>query len=222
MRTPFTVEQFFEVFRNYNQSVFPMQIIFYLLGVIAIYFAVKPTSGSDRIISAVLAVLWLYMGIVYHLIFFTGINKAAYLFGAIFILQGILFLALGVFQNKLSFSFRSDKYGIAGMILVVFALFIYPVLGYLLGHVYPDSPTFGLPCPTTIFTFGLLLLSEKKCPVAILIIPFTWSVIGFTAAFNFGIMEDTGLVVSGLLSLLMILIRNRKINSALKITKTIS
>jgi hypothetical protein len=55
-----------------------------------------------------------------------------------------------------------------------------------------------------------LLLSDKKCPLAILIIPFIWSVIGFTAAFHFGILEDTGLLVSGLLVLTMFLIRNRK------------
>jgi len=210
MKTPFTVEQFLDIFRNYNDTVFPMQVIFYVISVIVIYLTIKPTSKSDRIISGILAFLWLWMGVVYHLIFFTAINKAAYLFGAIFILQGILILTFGVFQNKLSFKFRSDIYGFAGAILILFALILYPVLGHALGHSYPSSPTFGLPCPTTIFTFGLLLLSDKKCPIAILIIPFIWSVIGFTAALNFGIVEDTGLLVSGLLTLPMLLMKNKK------------
>lgn len=48
MKTPFTVEQFLEVFRNYNETVFPMQVIFYLISVLAIYLAVKPTSKSDN------------------------------------------------------------------------------------------------------------------------------------------------------------------------------
>ena len=209
MKTPFTVEQFFEVFRNYNQAVFPMQIVFYLLGGIAVYLAIRPNLSSDKIISGVLAFLWLWMGIVYHLIFFSEINKAAVLFGALFILQGILFLILGVLKSKLSFGFHPNKYGVTGIILILFALIVYPVLGYLLGHVYPYSPTFGLPCPVTIFTFGLFLLSERKCPVVILIIPFLWSVIGFTAAFNFGITEDTGLLVSGILTLAMWYIKNR-------------
>ena len=210
MKIPFTAEQFLEVFRNYNQAVFPMQVIFYLVSVFAIYLAFKPTSKSDKIISGILAFLWLWMGIVYHLIFFTAINKTAYLFGAVFILQGILFLTFGVFQNKLSFKFLSGIYGWLGIVLILFALVVYPVLGYIFGHTYPSSPTFGLPCPTTIFTFGLLLLTYKNCPVAILVIPFIWSVFGFSAAFNFGIMEDTGLIVSGLLCVLMILFRNKK------------
>lgn len=214
MKTPFTSEQFFEVFKNYNQAVWPAQVVFYLLAIAAIYMAVRPASKSGRIISGLLAFLWLWMGVVYHLLFFAAINKAAYLFGAVFILQGILLLVFGLIQRKLSFKFRPDVFGITGLILILYALIVYPVLGNTLGHVYPYAPTFGLPCPTTIFTFGLLLLSEKKCPVAILAIPFLWSLVGFTASFNFGIWEDTGLLIAGLLTMTLILIKNRKSNGA--------
>lgn len=209
MKTPFTVEQFFEVFHNYNHAVYPMQIIFYLIGIIAVYLTVNPTTYSDKIISSVLAFLWFWMGIVYHLVYFTAINNAAYVFGALFILQGILFFILGVLQSKLSFRFHSDHKWPA-TILVLFALIVYPVLGYVLGHRYPSSPTFGLPCPTTIFTFGLFLLTHKNYPLAILIIPFIWSIIGFSAAFTFGMVEDTGLIISGLITLGFLLSRNKK------------
>jgi len=150
------------------------------------------------------------MGIVYHLVFFTAINNAAYLFGAMFVLQGILFLVTGVFQSKLSFKFRFDIYGISGIALIIFALVFYPMLGNYLGHVYPSSPTFGLPCPTTIFTFGILLMSDRKCPAVIMVIPFLWSVIGFFAAFSFGVIEDTGLLIAGLLTLTLLLVKNKK------------
>src|SRR6185295_3859978 len=123
-------------------------------------------------ITLVLSFLWIWMGIFYHLIFFAAINKAANLFGAIFILQAIFFLWQGIFLNKLSFSFDKSVYSSTGIILVLFALVIYPVLGYSLGHKYPASPTFGLPCPTTIFTFGVLLMTDKKIPLMILLIPF--------------------------------------------------
>ena len=211
MNPPFTLQQFLEVFKNYNLVVFPMQIILYLISAVAIYVVIKRNSKSDKIISIILSFLWLWMGIVYHIIFFTAINKAAYLFGGVFVIQGILFLIYGVFQDKFSFSFQQDKYGITGIALIIFALIIYPVLGYFFGHIYPSSPTFGLPCPTTIFTFGLLLLNAKKCPVAILIIPFVWSVVGFMAAFQFGILEDTGLIVASLLTVSLLIYRNRKL-----------
>jgi hypothetical protein len=188
-----------------------MQLIFYFSSAIVIYLAFRPNPISSKIISAILAFLWLWIGTVYHFIFFSAINKAAYLFGVLFVTQGILFF-FGVFQNKLSFKFRIDIYGITGITLILFELIIYPVLGYFIGHVYPSSPTFGLPCPTTIFTFGLLLLNIKKCPVTILIIPFIWSVIGVMAAFQFGILEDIGMLVGGLVTVFLLIYRNRILN----------
>ena len=116
-----------EVFKNYNQAVFPIQMVFNCLGFIIIYFAIKPNPKVDRIIVLLLAFFWFWIGIVYHIIFFSVINKLAYLFGGLFIIQGILFLIFGVFKNKLSFQFKEDIYGITGMILILFAMIIYPI-----------------------------------------------------------------------------------------------
>ena len=105
------------------------------------------------------------------------------------------------------FKFRFNKPGWAGVLLVIFAFIIYPVSGYAFGHFFPASPTFGLPCPTTIFTFGILLWFDKKIPISILIIPFVWSIIGFFAALKLGVLEDTGILIAGIL---MIALRNKK------------
>ncbi len=43
-----------------------------------------------------------------------------------------------------------------------------------------------------------------------IILPFIWSLIGFTAAFKLGILEDIGLLVAGVVGTGMILARNRK------------
>lgn len=208
MKTPFTAEQFLNTIRNYNQSVFPMQFVLYIVAVVSIYLAIKPSFNAGKIISGLLAFCWIWMGVAYHLIFFTPVNRAAYLFGTAFVLQGMLFLLWGVFQNKLLFKFRANGRGITGFILIIFALAGYPLWGYSAGHIYPYSPTFGLPCPTTIFTFGMLLLCVNRCPFIILIVPLLWSIVGFTAAFKFGIVEDTGLLVAGLLTIIMLLFRN--------------
>jgi len=151
------------------------------------------------------------MGIVYHLIFFSTINKAAYFFGAVFILQGIMFAGCGLIRKKLSFEYRKSSTNYAGIILLFYALIIYPVLGHILGHAYPYSPTFGLPCPTTIFTFGILLFVNKKLPFHLLIIPLLWSFVGFTAALNLTIYEDTGLLIAGLTTSILLLINNKKL-----------
>ena len=200
MKTPFTTEQFFDVFKSYNLVVFPLQGVFYIVALFAIYLAIFPTKRSDKIVSGILAFFWMWMGIAYHLLFFTSINKAAYLFGALFILEGVAFLKYGVFGRMLTFRFRSSRHWKWGTILIVYALIVYPLFGYFLGHKFPYAATFGLPCPTTIFTFGMLL-STKKCPFPILIIPLAWSLIGFTAAYSFGVTEDVGLVIAALFAL---------------------
>src|SRR5687768_17583956 len=148
MKLPFTIEQFLEIFRQYNAAVWPMQIFLLVLAVIAIYFSIRTKPYTDKIIVSVLIFFWLWMGIIYHLVYFARINKTARVFGVLFIIQAIVFLYFGIIRNKLNFKLRTDKYGIAGIILIVFALLIYPLLGYLWGHMYPSSPTFGLPCPT--------------------------------------------------------------------------
>ena len=83
MKFPFTAEQFLDVFGQYNEAVYPMQFVLYLVAGTAIYLAIKTTSSSDKIISLILAFLWLWMGLVYHLLFFSSINKMAYFFGAV-------------------------------------------------------------------------------------------------------------------------------------------
>jgi len=211
MNIPFTTEQFFEVFKNYNQAVFPVQFFLLFTGVTAVILTIKHTPLSDKLINIMLAFLWLWMGIVYQFIFFTVINKAAYLFGTFFILQGILFLIYGVFSEKLSYRLRLDIYGVVSVIILFYSFIIYPLLGYVFGHAYLYLPTFGLPCPTTIFTFSILLISLNKCPFVIMVIPAVWAIIGFSAALNFGIYEDTGLIIAGFLTIIMLSVHNYKL-----------
>lgn len=187
-----------------------MQIVLYILGIVAIYLAVKRISVGDKTIATILSFFWIWTGIVYHLMHFTAINKAAYIFGVVYIIQGVMFLFTGVVRNRLTFQYRSNAYGIVGAILICYAMVVYPVLGYILGHVYPHSPTFGLPCPLTIFTFSILLWTDRKLPLSIMVIPFLWSIIGFTAALSLGIYEDIGLLIAGVVASIMIVIRNRR------------
>jgi hypothetical protein len=172
MNLPFTTEQFLSVFEQYNLAVWPRQIVLNLLGVIAILLAVKKFAISSRLISSILGYLWLWIGVAYHFTYFSVINPAAYAFAVLNIIQGILFLMFGLFYQRLSFHIRPNVYSITGALFILYAMIIYPLLGYAFGHVYPKAPTFGLPCPTTIFTFGLLLWTNIKVPKSILIIPF--------------------------------------------------
>jgi hypothetical protein len=61
------------------------------------------------------------------------------------------------------------------------------------------GPLLGVaPCPTTIFTIGLLMLVQGRKMLALAIIPSLWSMVGFAAAIELGIWEDLGLPIAAL------------------------
>ena len=210
---PFNVEQFLNVFAEYNQAIWPMQVVLVFTALAAVFLVLKPNSLSNRVITLLLACLWLWMGIAYHLAFFTRINQAAYAFAALFIAQAALFLLAGIVKKALTFRVRWNAVGIVGGLFIVYSLLIYPAVGFFSGHRYPYSPTFGAPCPTTIFTFGLLLWADRRVPRHALWIPLLWSLIGMFAAISLGMLEDVGLPVAGIMGTTLILLRNGRMES---------
>ncbi len=215
MTLPFTQQQFLAVFEEYNLAIWPAQVIFYLAGFFAVYLLFKPGVRRDKIISAVLLLMWLWNGAAYHLFFFSAINQAAYAFAVLFLIQAGLFFITGLLQGNLSFG-RPQKAvsTVLGLAAVVYAMVVYPMLGALAGHAFPRAPMFGVaPCPTTIFTFGLFMLANPGIPKYLLAVPLVWSVIGFGAALNLGIAEDTGLLITGLTGAAVILGRELRRNA---------
>ena len=205
MELPFTVEQFLAVFERYNQAIWPAQIVAYVLGLAAIFLALRPFPDGDKIVSSILVVLWLWTGLVYHILSFAPINPIAVLLGAVFIGQAAIWALAGVVQGRLRCRIGRDLPSLVGAVIVVYAMVLYPLIGYLLGHGYPRSPSFGVtPCPLTIFTFGLLLWSRVRVPRYVLAIPIAWSVVGTSAAVSLGIVEDLGLLVAALVGIALL------------------
>jgi hypothetical protein len=204
MQLPFTIEQFLAVFAAYNTSVWPMQIILNLLGILAIGLCFRSTVPS-QVIAAILTVLWAWTGIAYHWMFFAAVNPAAKIFALLFIAQAGIFLVFGMLKKSLVFGFEKSWKSYIGAVLLLYGMVVYPVLGHFLGHMYPSCPTFGAPCPTTIFTFGLLMWTKGRVKWYILILPLIWSLIGFGAALKLGIYEDVGLLVSGVVGTIVLL-----------------
>src|SRR5262245_65267674 len=93
---PFTIDQFLRVFQQYNQAIWPMHIVAYLLGLVILALTIAKTRHADQIISAIPAGFWVWMGFVYHISYFRSINPAALGFGLLFIVQGGLWLYFGV------------------------------------------------------------------------------------------------------------------------------
>lgn len=201
MQLPFTAEQFFEVFRAYNTAVWPAQVLLLALAVVALALVFVPHRRSGVAISAILAGLWAWLGLAYHLAFFAPLNPLAYAFAAVSVAGAAAFVWHGVIRRRLEFGWTATFRSALGALLILFALVAYPAWSAYSGHPYPELPTFGLPCPTTLFTVGLLLLAKAPCPRGPLVVPVLWCFVGAQAAFLLGVQPDLGLVVAGVIGL---------------------
>jgi len=70
MAIPFTVEQFYGVFRDYNTAVWPTPWFLVAMALAALIAVLGPRPWSGVVVSAVLGVLWAWIALAYHLIFF--------------------------------------------------------------------------------------------------------------------------------------------------------
>jgi len=201
-RLPFGREEFLDVIAAYNVAVAPLQLALLALAAAALALPLVHVPRAGRWVAAALSVLWLWMGVVYHIGFFSGINPAAFLFGALFVVQGGLFAAIAASRGLPPPAWRGVR-GMAAGVLLIYSLVAYPALADALGHAYPRLPTFGLPCPTTIFTLALLILGEHRPPRFLFVIPALWSLIGLAAALQLGMWEDLGLAIAGVLALVV-------------------
>lgn len=216
------VEDFYGTLQAYNEAVWPITIVSYLLGIIAIYLTLKKSSNSSRMISAILGSLWIWSGIVFFTIFYGPMDAEFlgqkmpgvwYLGGVLFIIQGILFLFFGVIEDSLSFEFGSSVCSVIGAVLTTYAMIIYPIIGFLTGFSYPRYPVFGTgPCPLTIFTLGFLQWTGRKMPIVIAIIPFVWSLMGIMPILELDLWADVGEMLSGIIGFPSILYHNSRLS----------
>ena len=158
-----------------------------------------------------LACLWVWLGIVFQGMYATDVDPVlGTAYAVMFIFQGYLFWRHGVVRGELSFRARAGIAGVLGWTTLAYAVVVYPIVGVALDHGWPETPLLGMaPCPTTITTFGLLLLVAPPVPRRLLVVPFAWAVLAPPAAMARGVYEDAGLLIAGVATVALVLLRDR-------------
>jgi hypothetical protein len=201
------------LFAHYNPAVWPLQPVAWLgaLAVVAMV-VVRPSRLADRLANAFLAALWLVIGVVFHGVFVRTLDPTqSVVYAAAFVAQAALFVALGVVGGRVAYRPTRDAASILGWVAIAYALVVYPLIGIALGHPYPQAPLFGAaPCPTTIFTFGILLLARPPVPRVLLLVPLAWAVVATPAAVGRGVLEDVALLGVALAALALMAVRGRR------------
>ncbi len=192
---PFTREQFFDLFAAYNEALWPAVVGLWIASAVIVALQLSAPRPHARWISALLVWHWAWSGLAYHAAFFTRINPVAWLFAALFIGQAVLFFRVGVVQQRLSFARWGSAWAPLAWGLVAYSL-AYPIINAAAHFTLLRIPTFGIPCPTTIFTAGVLMLARPQS-WRVSAIPVIWAAIGGSAAFLLGVHADLALPIAG-------------------------
>jgi hypothetical protein len=196
MKLPFSHDAFLDLFAAYNAALWPAVVILWTLTAVWVLLWLRGRATSSRVAGGLLAVHWAWSGAAYHWGFFRTINPAAALFGLLFVVQAAVFVWLAA-TSRVRFAPGSPPRSLLGIGLIVWGL-VYPFAGLAFGLEYPRMPVFAVPCPTTLFTAGLLL-NSAGLPRLAGVIPLLWAIIGGSAASALGIRADLALVVAAVL-----------------------
>lgn len=208
MDFPLTLEMLLQTFEQYHTSLAPWTWLIYTLAVVAVILAFRPSQTGSRLIAAILGIIWLWVGLAFFIASFAPVYPPAYLFGALFVAQGLAFLyAAG--RESLRFGFAADVYGLTGLLLGLFGLIGYPLAGLAMGARFPQIAIVGAPCPAAILTFGLLLMTQARVPWPLLIIPCLWA-LSAVVPISVGMWPDIVLFAGGLVATAMIIYRDRQ------------
>jgi hypothetical protein len=204
---PFTPEQFFDVFRRYNVAVWPAQIALLAVAVGCTAAAYRAAAKSSAIAArgslVLLSMLWIWTAFEYHRAFLASLTVSGRIFGSLFAAQAVLLL-LAMWENGVADAAHKREEIVSGSIIIAYALIGYPALGFFLGRRFPEMPTFGTPCPTTIFTLGVFCLLAPRIPRFALAIPVLWAMIASSAAYSFAVHEDFGLPVAAIVTMVVV------------------
>lgn len=210
MDLPFTPEQFFALFATYNQQLWLVVAGWYLASIGAVLAAWRNPANHSRPLTYFLAALWAWNAVAYHAVLFTRINPAAWLFAMLFAVQAVLLVWAGARRAPTYFESSGSRF-LIGIGFIVYSM-LYPFLSGL-GHAYPATPTFGVPCPTAILTIGLLLTVHGEIPAALAIVPALWGMVGGSAAWLLNVPTDVPLLAAGLLLIAMVVVQRMRLHS---------
>jgi hypothetical protein len=200
LQLPFTPDEFFGLFAEYNRAFWPVVIVWWLATTTSLVLVWRQPERWSTAVSVFLAGLWLWNAAAYHALLFTRINPAAWIFAGLFALEALLSVRASLHRQLVYFS--AAPAGLAlGLGLTTYSL-AYPFLTMALGRQYPATPTFGVPCPTVILTIGLLFSVRERASLKIAAVPIVWGFIGGSAATLLQVPADYLLLVSGLILLI--------------------
>lgn len=168
----------------YNRELWPAQLLALALGLAILGLLARGAGTRARIAAALLAGIWAWIAWAFHLDRYAAINSAAGYFAVGFGIQALALLATAFAGGTAAAASGSGFAERAGLGLIVFALFLQPLVGLSADRGWFELEYFGLaPDPTASATLGAALGLAGRVRWELLVLPLAWCLVaGATAA----------------------------------------
>ena len=175
---------------HYNKAFWPVQPVMIMAGGALVWLLRQQSQTCQRGAFAGLALAWLWVAYAFQIERYADIHVGALGYAAAFIIEAILLLGFGVFQNNIRFAPPSHPSTKVGLAFILFGILIFPLTGLATGRGLAELEFFGLmPDPTAIVTLGVLLMAPGRIPSFLMTLPWIWLITSGTTYWTLGMMD---------------------------------
>ncbi len=206
-----TTDTFWNQIGLYNDATLIVQVIMTIVAIVLlIYIFTKPSNRANILMKAFLSFAFTWNAIVFFLIYAEP-SPFSYLGAVLFIIISILF-AFDIFTKKIEFRFPQLNHIKYITIMFIFLVFVYPLVGYALGHIYPETCTPMMPCPLTVYAITLVVAATPKVDKKVFVALLPWALLGLPKCLGVSdCYEDCILFLSGIYGTIMLIKEWKKI-----------
>ncbi len=207
--------EWWAVLQNYNLTVFPAQILFYVLAIgVLVMFLTRPGKTTDRVIKGLFVLTFGWIGIVFFLVL--GQKLPAHNAQAFLFLSLSALFAADLFTDTSQFRLPQTGWRRTAVLVGFGLVMVYPVIGMVQGHPASKWIVPGIfPCPTTalalVFATTTFPTKRRWLYLITLTLMEIWA-IPFPIMIQipqFGVYEDGIMLAAGLCALVMLIVNWR-------------
>jgi len=186
----FSPRIYWRLVESYNRDIWPAQVIAVGAGLVLLWLTAAPRPGGGRIVAAILALAWGWVGWAFHWQRYATINWAAAYFAVAFWLQAALLIILGVLRTDEPARAPNPRARSVGLTLAVCGLLLYPLAGLPAGRPWAQTEVFGvMPEPTALASLGLLLATGRIHTKWLSIVPVLSLAVGLATLWLLGSIQ---------------------------------
>ncbi len=192
----FSPRTYYRTIERYNLEIWPAQLVGIAIGLAIIALLMLNGATRERIIAALLAACWLWIGWAFHYQRYTQINWVAPWIAAAFALEALLLAAVGGIARRIVLWPAAGREFRIALALIAIVVVGYPLLAPLNGRSWASAEVFGVAAdPTALVTLAVLALVRGRIKWVLLVIPLLWCL--FTVLTLWAMRSPEAIVVAG-------------------------